>query len=623
MGTNGQTPISAQTPELNSLSIRPADCETSLNDTDVNADDLYPGVTEFRHRFTSNFILTHVNINSIRHKFASIHDILAKKHVDYLAISESKLDDSFPNAQFAAQDYSIFRQDLTSSSGGLLIYMRADLPHRRLQNAEVNADGFESLCMEVTIGKTKTAIICVYKHPTLKNDIFKRHVYTVADVLLRTHEDLVFIGDMNCCPTKSSTIQDICETYGLTNLIKEPTCCKAKVPTVLDVILVTNPSRYLGILNSEFCTSDFHNIIGAVTRRFAPSQKPHKILYRSYKYFNDSAFSFDVQAAPFHVMEIFDDADDMAWYTSTLLGDVIDAHAPMKAKVVKRQSVPYMNSKLRKCIYSRNMARNKFRKFGQKHWEENRRQRNRLVALRKKSIANYFEKNCQKQDKTFWKTISPFLSDKKFRNGNNIILREDNDTVVDTQQITEIFNGYFSSIASTIGFCDVHATADDAIAAHKDHPSVVKIRNSYEHIDANFSFRPVTPHDIQRKLKLLNTRKATGYDNIPAKLLRLAQSELAGPVTNLINTTMAMNTFPDHMKCAEVSPIFKKEDNLNKKNFRPVSVLTGISKLYESVVNDQLLEFFSNIFNDLVSAFRKGHICQSLCLNVSTIGRLH
>ena len=77
---------------------------------------------------------------------------------------------------------------------------------------------------------------------------------------------------------------------------------------------------------------------------------------------------------------------------------------------------------------------------------------------------------------------------------------------------------------------------------------------------------------------------------------------------------MAMNTFPDHMKCAEVSPIFKKEDNLNKKNFRPVSVLTGISKLYESVVNDQLLEFFSNIFNDLVSAFRKGHSCQSLLL---------
>ena len=73
-----------------------------------------------------------------------------------------------------------------------------------------------------------------------------------------------------------------------------------------------------------------------------------------------------------------------------------------------------------------------------------------------------------------------------------------------------------------------------------------------------------------------------------------------------------MSTFPDQLKCAELSPLYKKEDNLNKKNFRPVSILTGISKLYESVVNDQLLEFFSRLFNDLIGAFRKGYSCQSL-----------
>ena len=60
--------------------------------------DLFPGVTDFRRRFISNFILAHLNINSYRHKYISIHDILAKKHVDYLAISESKLDASFPSA---------------------------------------------------------------------------------------------------------------------------------------------------------------------------------------------------------------------------------------------------------------------------------------------------------------------------------------------------------------------------------------------------------------------------------------------------------------------------------------------------------------------------------------------
>ena len=68
------------------------------------------------------------------------------------------------------------------------------------------------------------------------------------------------------------------------------------------------------------------------------------------------------------------------------------------------------------------------------------------------------------------------------------------------------------------------------------------------------------------------------------------------------------------MKLAEVSPIYKKSDNLIKGNYRPVSVLTALSKLYESSMNDQLQSYFEAIFNKLLSAFRKGHSCQSLLI---------
>ena len=595
----------------------PKSPETVFNvDDDCHNDgidcDLFPGVTAFRRRFISNFIFAHLNINSYRYKYISLHDILAKKHVDYLAISESKLDASFPSAQLPADDFSLYRQDVSSSSGGLLIYVRADLPHRRLNYAEINEHGFESLCMEITVGKTTIVVACIYKHPKLKNDAFKCYLSNMADSLFRTHSDLVFLGDMNCCPSKSTTIQYFCEIYGLTNLITEPTCHKGDVSTLLDVILVTNPRRYLGTLNSECNISDFHNIIGAATRRFALSLKPQTIIYRSYKSFNDADFLFDLQCAPFHVMNIFDDADDMAWYTSTLISDVIDSHAPVKSKFVKRQSVPYMNSGLRKALYSRNMARNKFRIFGKKYWEENRRLRNHVVSLRKKSIAKYFENNCAKQDRTFWRTISPFFSDKKFRNGNHTILREGEDIIVDSNEVAEIFNVYFSSIASEIGFQDQHSTIEEAILAHDDHPSVIKIRDAYGENAHSFNFEMVSHDCISKTLRMINVRKATGYDNIPAKLLRLAQNELTYPITNLVNNSISMSTFPDQLKCAELSPLYKKEDNLNRNNFRPVSILTGISKLYESVVNDRLLEFFSRLFRDLIGAFRKGYSCQSL-----------
>ena len=69
-----------------------------------------------------------------------------------------------------------------------------------------------------------------------------------------------------------------------------------------------------------------------------------------------------------------------------------------------RASVPYMNSQLRKAIYRRNMARNKFRKYGSAYWEENRVHRNKVVAIRKTSIAKYFSQKCSSHDKSFWST---------------------------------------------------------------------------------------------------------------------------------------------------------------------------------------------------------------------------
>ena len=180
------------------------------------------------------------NINSYRHKHASICDVLSKHLVDFIAIAETKLDASFPSNQFRVDNFEHYRQDLTCKSGGLLVHVRNDLPQRRLPQAEVNINGFESICLEINIGNTKTAITSIYKHPNVKFDFFKDCFSKIIDYLLRTYDDLIFLADANCCPTKSNTIQDICDTYGLSNLIKDPTCHKGHQSTLLDIILVLN-----------------------------------------------------------------------------------------------------------------------------------------------------------------------------------------------------------------------------------------------------------------------------------------------------------------------------------------------------------------------------------------------
>ena len=330
-------------------------------------DDLFPHLTDFRKRFTSNFVFAYNNINSYRNKHSSVCDLLSNNIVDFIAIAETKLDQSFPNSQFKVDNYELYRSDFSAKSGGLLIHIRDDLAHRRLNSIEINSEGFESICIEVTIGSSKTVITSIYKHPYVKHADFKKHFCGIIDMLLAKYDDLVFIFDGNLCPTKSSTIQDLCDMYDLSNLIKEPTCHKGPVPTLIDVLLVTNPRRYISALNQEFCLSDFHNVIGTATRRYAPARKPYQIHYRSFRNFDDTTFKNDISAAPFHVAEIFDDVSDMAWFTSTLITDVTDLHAPCKTKWVKCKSVPFMNSNLRKAMYTRNMARNSYRKYGNSH----------------------------------------------------------------------------------------------------------------------------------------------------------------------------------------------------------------------------------------------------------------
>ena len=81
------------------------------------------------------------------------------------------------------------------------------------------------------------------------------------------------------------------------------------------------------------------------------------------------------------------------------------------------------------------------------------------------------------------------------------------------------------------------------------------------------------------------TEKVTGCDNVPGKILRLAHNELTIHLTSLIISCMKFNLFNDDMKLAAVSSNYKKYDNLIKGNYRPVSVLTTLSKLHKSAMN--------------------------------------
>ena len=128
-------------------------------------------------------------------------------------------------------------------------------------------------------------------------------------------------------------------------------------------------------------------------------------------------------------------------------------------------------------------------------------------------------------------------------------------------------NDYYISVAEQIGndkdlpkSKDSTSTADfvkNSIEYHKSHSSTNAIKDSCKKVE-NFTFLTITPNVTESILKNLDTKKATGVENIPAKALKLASDILAYPLTTLFNSCVKTSSFPSGAKLAQVSPIFKK-----------------------------------------------------------------
>ena len=78
----------------------------------------------------------------------------------------------------------------------------------------------------------------------------------------------------------------------------------------------------------------------------------------------------------------------------------------------------------------------------------------------------------------------------------------------------------------------------------------------------------------------------------------------------LINNSIEASTFPNFVKEGNAAHVYKKQDSMAKENYRPVSILPQLSKVFEQVMTDQILAYFSDILFCHLSAFRSGYSCQ-------------
>ena len=147
-----------------------------------------------------NIFLGHLNINSIPNKFDGIMDTV-KDHLDIFLISETKIDDTFPESQFHCQGYSKpFRRDRSLVTGGLLLYINEDIPSIQKNDHSIPND-IEIICVEINLRKQKWLIIGIYRPPSMNPTYFFDHLSRITDFYSNKYDRMVFMGDFNAEPT--------------------------------------------------------------------------------------------------------------------------------------------------------------------------------------------------------------------------------------------------------------------------------------------------------------------------------------------------------------------------------------------------------------------------------------
>ena len=140
-----------------------------------------------------------------------------------------------------------------------------------------------------------------------------------------------------------------------------------------------------------------------------------------------------------------------------------------------------------------------------------------------------------------------------------------------------------------------------------NHPSLIKIKQRVNN-QAKFFFEPVSVHVVNDIIEGLPSNKATAGE-IPIKTLKESGFTFEY-LTSCVNEAILSGKFPDSLKLSNIVPVHKKKDPTDKCNYRPVSILPLLSKLFDKIMYDQLYIYMNNFLNELLCGFLKAHSTQ-------------
>ena len=555
------------------------------------------------------FNILNYNIRSFNKNANSFLPIIEKSDPHIVILSETWFKDEFQSPITNFNDYHTVRSD--RQSGGVSVYVKDTLLSRKVPELSyVNSD-IEICTVEIKVNGELILIIGIYRPHSGTVDAFSGELERVFQNPLFRATRCCVAGDFNICLLQNnfnnSQFVNTFQSHHYFPVITKPTRFSPNdnhLPSLLDHIWYNS----LNIFESGIVSFDLTDHCPTFLQIPLPNldsvdnNDNVKITFRLNNETNRDCFRQKVRDFDWASLSS-NNIDVYVEKFSKKLDDLYCSSFPLKTKYIpKRKAMnPWFTPDLSELTRQKSTYFDLYR-LGAITKEENNRFKNKVKSKIDKAKNNYYSnllKNNMGNIRFTWETLNYIMNRQIKDKSPNCILQGSREVYEDEEK-ANIFNNYFANVPLELDANVPNSNLNPLQFIN------IELNSSLE------NFEPCTPTEvssIMEKLKITKQDK----NSVPIKLMLANRDVLSIVISDMINQAMRDGMFPSSLKIAKIIPIYKKGDARIPANYRPISLLPYLSKIFEKVIFSRLMNHF--ILNEIISPYQFGFRKQTSTLD--------
>ena len=541
---------------------------------------------------SSGLNILQMNIRSINKNFDNFLVQLSsfQTHFDVLILTECWITDTYTHKNIPS--FHVFS---TKSSGrqndGVVVYVSEQL---KATATELDLTDANCLKLDIRLQHHTICILSIYRSPSIHNITpFLDSLRTV----LQNHSNqrVVLAGDLNINTLETNPhrqlddYENLMAEFGLRHCITSPTRERELSSTCIDHILTNITTDLRSLIFQSSVTDHYITMLHIELQRPTKQARQHVFQKIDYNLLLENMANVDWT-------DVLHEADpDLALqlFLNKLNTNIQLCSSLVTVPRSQRKLKPWITIGLIRCIAVRNrlQKRSRLNPDNAEYRIIHRRYRQTLNTVLRRTKKLYYTQKLEGSNfdpKTFWKVVKEIghFPGKQQLNFDEINhegqkLTFENNPV----EMANAFNNFFVSNGPNLAKNILHKlqTTETDLASDE----------GPNHPDSMF-LHPVTADEIIQIITKFKTESASGPDNIGPKIYKLLKHCIADPLAHLINLSFSSGVFPNYLKAATVVPVFKNGPKDCISNFRPISLLNTISKIYEAAMKSRLSSFLEN-----------------------------